>query len=286
MKWPGSPTPDDGQPDAPADLDREHRERDGDAELAGEDVVETGVARIVVRVRVAAEALLLEEKPSAADRAPPRSRRGGPVRCGRPARPAARAHVPRPDRGTRCAPPPARRGSDRAWRPSRAAAPRRRASSGPRVSSPARGGCRRWRAPSVCSSSASASVRRAAAARHRLGFGRDRQPQQQPPAQLVVVALVGLDRVAVERRGLPVPHPLAELDELPVLHDRDGLARELAGRHALDGGRQRVEIAEERPAAAGQRIERGRVDRRAAAGARRSAGSAWPRRRPGGPARA
>ena len=76
----------------------------------------------------------------------------------------------------------------------------------------------------------------------------------------MVIALVGLDRVAVEHGGFPVAHPLAELDELAVLDDGDRLAGELPGRHPLDGGEQRVEILEERAVAAGQRIDGGGVD--------------------------
>src|SRR5882672_9386339 len=45
---------------APPDLDRQHRECDRNAEPAIEHVVEAGVARIVVLLVVAAEALLLE----------------------------------------------------------------------------------------------------------------------------------------------------------------------------------------------------------------------------------
>src|SRR6185503_7086086 len=89
--------------------------------------------------------------------------------------------------------------------------------------------------------------------RRPLGLVRRGQPQEQPAVQLVVVALVGLDRVAVERRGLLVTDAVAELDELAVLDDGDRLARELSGRHPLDGRRQRVEILEEGSVTAGQR---------------------------------
>src|SRR6185436_12530963 len=60
----GEPHAGDGEADPAADLDGEYGERDGDAELTGEDVVEAGIARIVVGVRVSFEAFLLEEKPS------------------------------------------------------------------------------------------------------------------------------------------------------------------------------------------------------------------------------
>src|SRR5207237_431285 len=52
----------DFQADAAADLHDEHRERDRDAELPVEDVVEAAVARIVVVVGVTAEALLVEQE--------------------------------------------------------------------------------------------------------------------------------------------------------------------------------------------------------------------------------
>src|SRR6185295_16824859 len=44
------------------DFHDEHRERDRDAELPVEDVVETAVARIVVVVRVAAESRFVEQE--------------------------------------------------------------------------------------------------------------------------------------------------------------------------------------------------------------------------------
>src|SRR5205814_8488868 len=84
-----------------------------------------------------------------------------------------------------------------------------------------------------------AARRRGRASLRLVGRG---QAQQQPPAQLVVIALVGLDGVAVERGGGLVVHPLAELDELAVLDDRYRLPRELPGRDSLDGGGQRVEV--------------------------------------------
>src|SRR6266704_1333050 len=92
-----------------------------------------------------------------------------------------------------------------------------------------------------------------------LRLGRRREAQEERAAELVVVALVRLDHVAVQRRGLRVAGRLAEPDELAVLDDRDRLARELAGRHALHGGRELVEVLEERAPALGQRVERPRV---------------------------
>ena len=256
----------------------------GMPELAVEDVVQAGVAR---------------------DRSTPRRCRGSlPRRTGTASEPLQRspasARRPPPTRAARASSRASSRPSSRSgysmratasaararsrWRPGPGAARGRR---GPPDPSPAQQPGAWW-IPAVasalrCSSSASSSVRAGRARGRRLRLGRGGQAQEQPPAQLVVVALVGLDRVAVERGRLPVPHPLAELDELAVLHDRDGLARELPGRDALHRGRERVEVREERPVAGGQRIERSTGRCRAGATARRSAGSAWPRRRPGGP---
>src|SRR5262245_28650080 len=83
-----------------------------------------------------------------------------------------------------------------------------------------------------------------------LRVGGGRVPEEQRSAQLVMEALVGLDDVAVEGRGGAVSGALAELDELAVLHDGDGLARELSRRHALNGRLQAVEVAEQRAEAA------------------------------------
>jgi hypothetical protein len=58
---PGEPDPVDGEADAAPHLDRQHGERDRNAEPAVEDVVQAAVARVVVVVRVAREALLREE---------------------------------------------------------------------------------------------------------------------------------------------------------------------------------------------------------------------------------
>src|SRR5688500_17584127 len=96
--------------------------------------------------------------------------------------------------------------------------------------------------------------------RGRLRLRRGGQPQQKRAAQLVVVALVRLDDVAVERGGIAIARALAELDELAVLHDGDGFPRELARRHALHRGGEAVEIREERPEARRQRIDRRRIE--------------------------
>jgi hypothetical protein len=47
---------------APTDLERQHRQRDGQASAAVEDLVEIGVARVVVVVAFAVEALVDEEE--------------------------------------------------------------------------------------------------------------------------------------------------------------------------------------------------------------------------------
>ncbi len=66
MKWPGSPTPSTRQAGAPPDLHVDGGERDGDAGAAVEHVVQEAVARVVVVLAVAAEALLVEEEPRSA----------------------------------------------------------------------------------------------------------------------------------------------------------------------------------------------------------------------------
>ena len=77
---PGQADARDVQTDPPADLHEDHRERDRNTEPAVEDVVEAAVARIVVRLDVAAEALLLEQELAEAMQAvervvgPPRAR--------------------------------------------------------------------------------------------------------------------------------------------------------------------------------------------------------------------
>jgi hypothetical protein len=86
------------------------------------------------------------------------------------------------------------------------------------------------------------------------------ETQQQPAPQLVMVPLIRLDDVAIERGRLGIPRVSAELDELPVLHDRDRLSRELAGRHALHRASEAVQVLEERTVALGQRIEPGEID--------------------------
>src|SRR5262245_50401120 len=90
---------------------------------------------------------------------------------------------------------------------------------------------------------------------HLLQLGRGGQRAEERPAQLVVMALVRLDDVAIQRGGVAIAGRLAELDELPVLHDGDGLTRELSGGHALHRALQGIEVPEERPVALGQRIE-------------------------------
>jgi len=52
----------------------------------------------------------------------------------------------------------------------------------------------------------------------------------------------------------------AELDELPVLHDRDRLSRELAGCHALHRAPEAVQVLEERAIALRERVEPGEID--------------------------
>ncbi len=71
----------------------------------------------------------------------------------------------------------------------------------------------------------------------------------------MVVALVGLDDVLVERGGGLVPRPLAELDELAVLHDGDGFPGELARGHAFHGGPEGGQVPEQRAVALGQGVE-------------------------------
>src|SRR5262245_18189202 len=76
-----------------------------------------------------------------------------------------------------------------------------------------------------------------------------REPKQERAPELVVVPFLRLDHVTVHGGRLAVAGALAELDELPVLHDRDRLAGELAGRHPLDGGLERVEVLKQRSVA-------------------------------------
>src|SRR4029453_14379070 len=93
-----------------------------------------------------------------------------------------------------------------------------------------------------------------------LRFRARRQLEQEGATELVMEALVRLDHIAVEPGGDPVARTIAELDELAVLHHRDGLAGELAGGHPLHGGLERVEVLEQRPEALGERIEAARVE--------------------------
>src|SRR5262245_55316210 len=97
-------------------------------------------------------------------------------------------------------------------------------------------------------------------AREVLRVRRRRVAQEQRPAQLVVEPLVRLDDVAVEGRRDTIPGALAELDELAVLHDRDGLTGELSGGHALHRARETVEVSEQRAESARERIEGIRVE--------------------------
>ena len=109
------------------------------------------------------------------------------------------------------------------------------------------------RSAAVWSSSASASVRAAARRASSCASGVVAERSRSAPAELVMEALVRLDDVAVERGGDAVARPLAELDELAVLHHRDGLAGELARGHPLHRGLERVEVLEERAIALGER---------------------------------
>src|SRR6266545_4984468 len=86
------------------------------------------------------------------------------------------------------------------------------------------------------------------------------ESEQERAAQLVVEVLVGFDDFSIESGSLRVPRPLAELDELAVLHHGDGLARELAGRDTLDGGGESVEVLEEGAVALGDGIEAPRIE--------------------------
>src|SRR3989304_1292827 len=87
-----------------------------------------------------------------------------------------------------------------------------------------------------------------------LSLRRGREAKEERAPQLVVVALVGLDDVLVERGGGLVPRPLAELDELAVLHDGDGLPGELARGHALHGGPEGGQVLKQRAVTLGQRV--------------------------------
>jgi hypothetical protein len=94
----------DGQAHAPSDLHRDHRERDRDSESPNQHVVEKAVARVVVLLAVAAEALLLEEEaPQAVQRAPPpeRARAGALGEVVEPGEPGPRVEVGILDAGDR-----------------------------------------------------------------------------------------------------------------------------------------------------------------------------------------
>src|SRR2546422_8553145 len=92
-----------------------------------------------------------------------------------------------------------------------------------------------------------------------LRLGRRREAQEERAAELVVVALVRLDHVAVQRRGLRVAGRLAEPDELAGLFDRDRPARGLAGRPPPPRGGELGEVVEQRAPPPGQRLARPRV---------------------------
>src|SRR3989442_1490762 len=91
-----------------------------------------------------------------------------------------------------------------------------------------------------------------------LRLGRRREAQEERAAELVVVALVRLDHVAVQRRGLRVAGRLAEPDELAGLCDRRPPPPGPAGPHAPHAGRGPVAGLEERAPAPGQRVGRPR----------------------------
>src|SRR3989454_281491 len=79
-----------------------------------------------------------------------------------------------------------------------------------------------------------------------LRLGRRREAQEERAAELVVVALVRLDHVAVQRRGLRVAGRLAEPDELAGLDDPRRPPRGMARRPPLPRGRGVVGGLEER----------------------------------------
>src|SRR4029434_10733888 len=84
---------------------------------------------------------------------------------------------------------------------------------------------------------------------------RYREAEEKGAPELMMEILVRFDDIAVEGGRHLVPCPLAELDELAVLHHRDRLPRELYRGHPLRGGGQPVEELEERPIALGHGIE-------------------------------
>ena len=84
--------------------------------------------------------------------------------------------------------------------------------------------------------------------------------EQQAPPELVVVALVGLDAIAVEGRGLGVAPLLAEAGEHLVAGDGDGLAGELTGGRSLDRPAQPAQVCEQRARARRRGVEADQVD--------------------------
>src|SRR5439155_188096 len=68
-----------------------------------------------------------------------------------------------------------------------------------------------------------------------LVVGRGGESEEQGAAEQVMEMLVRLDDIAIERGRDLVPRPVAELDELPILHDGDRLAGELPRGHELLG---------------------------------------------------
>src|SRR5262245_49028969 len=92
-------------------------------------------------------------------------------------------------------------------------------------------------------------------ASRRLSLRRRRVPEEESSTEVVVVALVGLDRLPIEPRRRLVPDRLAEVDELPILDDRDRLPGELSGGDALDRRPERVQVVEQRAVPLGERIE-------------------------------
>src|SRR5215467_675823 len=93
-----------------------------------------------------------------------------------------------------------------------------------------------------------------------LRFVGDGVAEQEGAPELMMEVLVGLDDIAIEGGGGPVACPLAELDELPVLHHGDGLPGELPRGNPLHGGGKLIEELEERTVALGHGIEAARVE--------------------------
>src|SRR5262249_44396047 len=74
-------------------------------------------------------------------------------------------------------------------------------------------------------------------------------------AQLMMMLLVGLNHAAIQHGGRHISRPLAELDELHVLDQRDGFARELPCGNALHVVLQRAQKLEQRAVSLGERVE-------------------------------